>query len=87
MKIIKHYETAAGRLCYDLTESVLNGHVCFGARVSTTLFGAEESAYIEDLSPNFERAERFVMLIADNSVLPCTLKDIAEDFAAEECMI
>ena len=87
MKIIKEYNTAAGRLCYELIESTAKGRVCFGVKVSTTLFGEEESAYVEDISHIYEKAEEFFKLIADNSVLPCTLKDIAEDYAAAECMV
>ena len=87
MKIIKEHKTAAGRLCYELIESTSKGRVCFGVRVSTTLFGDEESAYVEDVSHIYERAEKFFDLIADNAVLPCTLKDIAEDYAAAECMV
>lgn len=87
MNIIKHYETASGRLCYDLIRNSINGRVCYGVRVSTTLFGEEETAVVEDIASDPERAAEFVRVIADNIVLPCTLKDIAEDFAAEQCMV
>ena len=87
MKTIRRYVIAGGRLCYELVESMTEGYACFGVRVSTTLFGEAESAYIEDVSHIFEKAEAFFELIADNAVLPCTLKDIAEDYAAEECMV
>ena len=87
MKTIRRYEIAGGRLCYELIESTAKGRVCFGVKVSTTLFGEMESAYVEDISHIYERAERFFNLAADNAVLPCTLKDIAEDYAAAECMV
>lgn len=87
MKTIRQLKIAAGRLCYELIESTSKGYVCFGVRISTTLFGEEESAYVEDISSIYEKAEEFFKLMADNAVLPCTLKDIAEDYAASECMI
>ena len=87
MNIIKHYETAAGRLCYDLTRNNINGHVCYGVRVTTTLFGEEETESVDDIASDLERAAEFVRIIADNAVLPCTLKDIAADYVTEECMV
>ena len=87
MKTIRQLKIASGRLCYELIESTSKGYVCFGVRVSTTLFGEEESEYVEDISCIYEKADEFFKLIADNNVLPCTLKDIAEDYAAAECMV
>ena len=87
MKTIKRYEIAGGRLCYELVESISEGYVCFGVKVSTTLFGETETAYVEDVSCIYEKAEQFFDIIVDNAVLPCTLKDIAEDYVSEECMV
>lgn len=83
MTILKTINAAQDRLCYSLTESVReDGSVCYGVKVTTTLFGEAESAEVEDISSDRQVAEKFLYMLADNLVLPSTLTEIAEEFVA-----
>ncbi len=88
MKILKEIRTAAGRLNYYLTESSFeNGDIRYGVTVTTTLFGEEESDSVTDFSSDCEKTERFMALMADNSVLPSTLKEVAEEYISAACTV
>lgn len=87
MKTIKTIETACGRLCYSLTETVTEYGKTYGITIRTTLFGEEEIQSVNDISGDIDKMEQFITVLAENNVLPCTLKDIAEDYIAAECMV
>ncbi len=87
MKELKSIETACGRLIYILTESENEFESCYGIIIRCKLFGEEESASVDDISCDKEKTEQFMKLLADNNVLPCTLKDIAEDYLTAECTV
>lgn len=83
MNVIKEISTAGNRLVYRLTEDELDdGARRYGVSVSTTLFGEMEEAAVPDISSCRSDAERFLLLAADNSVLPSTLAEVAEDYIA-----
>ena len=84
MKTIKTIETACGRLCYSLTETVTENGKSYGITIRTTLFGEEEIQSVNDISGDIDKMEQFIEVLAENNVLPCTLKDIAEDYIAAE---
>jgi hypothetical protein len=67
---------------YRLTSEEDNGGVFYGVSVLSTLFGEPEEAAVRDISSDYDYAERFFLLIADNTVLPSTLKEIAEEYIA-----
>lgn len=92
--ISKRIKGVDARIDYYLIESryrdVKNG-VCtyvFGVeieKVSQDESGVEsiQKKYIADLSVCKETVLNFLYLLAENDVLPVSLKDIAEDFAGE----
>lgn len=83
MTVLKEINIAQDRLCYCLTESVReDGSVTYGVEVTTTLFGAPEVSAVDDISPDRQFAEKFLNMLADNLVLPSTLKEVAEEFVA-----
>lgn len=83
MNVIREISTAGNRLVYRLTEDELDdGARRYGVSVSTTLFGKLEEAAVTDISSCRSDAERFLLLAADNSVLPSTLCEIAEEYVA-----
>lgn len=83
MNVIREISTAGNRLVYRLTEREReDGTRRYGVSVLTTLFGAPEEAAAPDISACRDDAERFLLLAADNSVLPSTLGEIAEDYIA-----
>lgn len=83
MTTLKTITTAQDRLCYSLTESIReDGSISYGARVTTTLFGSSEESAVEDISSDRQTVEKFVELLADNLVLPSTLKEVTEDYVA-----
>lgn len=83
MKVIREISTAGNRLVYRLTEDELDdGDRRYGVSVLTTLFGEPEEAEVRDISSCREDAERFLLLAADNAVLPSTLGEVAEDYIA-----
>ena len=92
--VSKRIKGVDARIDYYLLESrykdVKNG-ICtyvFGVeieKVSMDESGVEsvQKKYIADLSVCRESVLRFLYLLAENDVLPVSLKDIAEDFAGE----
>lgn len=78
---------AGGRLKYRLISEETEGGISYGAEIVCTLFGDEEAARVYDLTYDRAAAARFVYLLADNAVLPCSLEDIAEDYIAADYII
>ncbi|MCL2055385.1 MAG: DUF6514 family protein [Oscillospiraceae bacterium] len=87
MRLLKELSTAQGRLTYGLTESKLGNVPTFGITVSTTLFGGEETALVEHITADYDFAEKFFYLLADNTVLPSTLKEIAEEYISAKTAV
>lgn len=85
MIIVKEVKIAGDRLVYRLIEDEFpDGTIGYGISVSTTLFGEEEEASVKNISIDCEKTERLMMLLADNSVLPSTLREITEEYLAAE---
>ena len=78
---------AGGRRKYRLISEETEGGISDGAEIVCTLFGVEETARVYDLTYDRAAAARFVYLLADNAVLPCSLEDIAEDYIAADYII
>ena len=73
-----------GRLCYHLTESEETGIRCYGAEIISSICGMEECAVCENISGNMETARRFLNMLAENSVMPWELDELAEYFTEWE---
>lgn len=68
-------------LRYELTAEETDGTVQYGAAVVNLTSG--ERAYIGGLTADRARAETFFRRVCNGLVTPVTLRDTAEDFAAE----
>lgn len=80
---VKTLSIAHERLKYILTEGKRpDGTIAYGVKVISTLFGDEEQAAVFDITSDKCNAEEFLELLADNTVLPSTLSEIAEDYVA-----
>lgn len=73
---IRKETVGGGKLCYTMTFE--DGEYCF--TISSSLFGEEYEESIKGLSSQREIADDFFELLVRNFVLPCTLKEIAEDY-------
>lgn len=80
---VKTLSIAHEHLRYILTEGKRpNGTIAYGVKVISTLFDDEEQAAVYDITSDKAIAEKFLELLADNTVLPSTLSEIAEDYVA-----
>lgn len=81
---IREEVVGGGKLTYLLTktDTLVEGvPVCvYGLAVTSTLFGEAETAAFSDVSSIFERVEELFETLVRNTVLPCTLHDVLEDF-------
>lgn len=59
-----------------------DGSIAYGVKVISTLFDEEEQAAVYDITSDKAAAEKFLELLADNTVLPSTLSEISEDYVA-----
>jgi hypothetical protein len=93
MKVLYEIKLAGERLSYRIISNErgeeglsslpsLPRQTCYGVSVSTTLFGEEEEETVDDFSSDYGETEKFLHLLADNTVLPSTLKEIAEEYIA-----
>lgn len=75
---------AGGRISYRLlkSESFCDGKPrdVYGIEVVSSLFDGRESALIMDISTDYECVKKLYNLAVENLVMPCTLKDITEDY-------
>ena len=78
---------ACGRLKYRMTSEMTDNGTSYGAEITCTLFGDEETAQVYKLTYDKAAAERFLYLLADNAELPSSLEDIAEDYIAAEYIV
>lgn len=82
--IIRERIIGKGALKYSLTETNDNGIHRYGVTVTSTLFGeTPETAAVDDISADMETAVRFFDMAVENLVLPCTLKDVAENYISD----
>ncbi len=84
MKIINEISTASNRINYKLFTTETDNIIQYGMIISTTLFGAEESDCVKDITTDKELAERMLYTFADNTVLPSTMREIIEEYINEE---
>ncbi len=83
LKEVKTLTVANEHLRYILTAGNRpDGSTAYGVKVISTLFGEEEQAAVYDITSDKASAEKFLALLADNTVLPSTLTEIAEDYVA-----
>lgn len=83
MEAVTEMTIAGGRLIYRLTEENNDMSVkSYGISISTTLFGAEETEAVKDISTEKSFVETLMSVLADNIVLPSTLKEIVGDYVA-----
>ncbi len=82
MNIIKEITSAQNRLVYRLTSTVIDSITAYGIMVTTTLFGDEETEYIEFVTADLDFGEKLLGILADNTVLPSTLKEVVSEFIA-----
>lgn len=83
LREVKTLTVANGRLHYILTAGNRpDDTTAYGVKVISSLFGEEEQAAVHDITSDKASAEKFLELLADNTVLPSTLTEIAEDYVA-----
>lgn len=72
------------RLSYKLISSVevfeSRPVKVYGIEVECTLFGDVQKSRVTDITSDYEFALQLLDIMADNAVLPATLKDIIQDF-------
>ena len=83
MKTENEIRIANGRLIYRVVKDKNSlGKTSYGISVSTTLFGEEETETVTDISTDHNTVYEFMLILADNIVLPSTLNDIVNDYLA-----
>ena len=70
-------------LYYELTSKKVPGGMLYGAKVTKCENGGKivEEAQVQHISTDKQTAENFLQLICDNTVTPCVLWEIAEEYA------
>ena len=88
MKTMKELSIAQGRITYYLTETNIDGEQTYGIKVATTLFGGLETEHIKNITSNYDYTEELFYLLADNTVLPSTLREVVEEYISSiECRV
>lgn len=80
MKTLSTIEAAKGKLVYTLFSEEQNGSEVYGITVVSSIFGDEETATVRDMTSELPFAERLIAVLADNVVLPSTLKEVVEEY-------
>ena len=80
MQLLKEISLSQGRLTYGLTEMSLSTIPTYGIEAATTLFGEKEAEQIRHITTDREFAEKLLYTLADNTVLPSTLKEVVEEY-------
>lgn len=87
-KIIKELSVGNSKLVYRLIKNTksIDGQVndVYGIEVESSLFDNLEIARVEDVTTKLDFAQELLEIIADNAVLPTSLKDIIEDFIVKK---
>lgn len=87
-KIISELSVGNSKLKYRLIKNTrsIDGQVndVYGIEVESSLFDNLEIARVEDVTTKLEFAQELLETIADNAVLPTSLKEIIEDFIVEK---
>lgn len=82
--IIREEVIGSGHIFYRILKTnvlIENRPECvYGLEVDSTLFGARETATVNDVSTKFELVNQLFEMAVENMVLPCTLKDVTYDF-------
>lgn len=86
--ILRSESFAEGRLRYFLTAADKNidglTGTTYGIRIESSLFGENENAGIEDVTPNLSYAEELFEAVHLYMVTPAQLSDVAADFLNEK---
>lgn len=73
-----------GRVSYRMlkSESFCDGNPrdVYGIEVVSSLFDGRESALLMDISTDYDCVKNLYDMVVENLVMPCTLKDITEDY-------
>lgn len=83
-EIVNELSVGNSKLVYRLIKNTksIDGEVndVYGIEVECSLFGSREISRVEDVTTKLDLATELFEVIADNAVLPSSLKDIIEDF-------
>lgn len=83
-EILKEDVIAGGRVSYRMlkSESFCDGNPrdVYGIEVVSSLFDGRESALLMDISTDYDCVKNLYDMVVENLVMPCTLKDITEDY-------
>lgn len=87
-EIIDKIAVGNSKLVYTLIKNTItiDGQIndVYGIEAECSLFGNKESARVQDVTTNLDLAKEIFDIIADNAVLPVSLKDIIEDFIVKK---
>lgn len=87
-EIINQLTIGNSKLVYTLFKNTksIDGQVndVYGIAVECSLFDNKEISRVEDITTDVDLATEIFEIIADNAVLPISLKDIVEDFIVKK---
>lgn len=87
-EIVREISIAENKLTYRITSELnLCGVKLYGVETTSSLFGKNETASVNDVSSEYEFTERLLELLADNTVLPSTLQETVEEYVSEQFIV
>ena len=65
-------------------EVLSDGAASFGIKIIKTETGISEEACIANVTNDIDKANEILLMLANNSVTPCCLRDVLEEICASE---